>query len=293
MKVYLNGDFLDEDKACIPADDRGFLFGDALYESIRIYRGGFFRFSEHWERLAQGAAALKIEAPPLADLKNIAGRVAALNCVVDGTVRVTLTRGPGGEGLRTAGSGPPTLLVTVRPITPHRMQRAAAGLAAILARARRSPVGLPASIKSANRLDAIMARLEADEAGVDEAILLNADGYVAEGTVSNIFWRSGDRLCTPELSIGILPGVTRMVVLEVCRRYGIPVEEGRWPPDELKEASEIFLTMSSVGPVHVVELDSKPVSAPDDALFPRVRDAYWSVVEQESGRDPVGPVRSV
>ncbi len=287
MTVYLNGRFLDPADALIRADDRGFLYGDGLYESIRIFRGGFFRFQEHWQRLAQGAKALKIEAPALAHLREIVGQVAAMNSISDGAARVTLTRGPGGQGLRTVGSGPPTLLVTVQPLSPQRMERAAAGFTAIIAQAKRSPVGLPSSIKSANRLDAIMARLEADAAGVDEAILLSADDYVAEGTVSNIFWRSGGQLHTPELSIGIMPGVTRMAVLGICDDLGIAVQEGRWPPEELRRAAEIFFTMSSSGPVRVVELDCRPVPAPDDEFFPRIREAYWSMVEREAAADPV------
>jgi len=286
MTVYLNGEFVSSEAALIRADDRGFLYGDALYESIRLYRGGLFRFQEHWQRLAQGAMALKIEAPTLEQLRSIVGQVAAKNSVSDGIVRVTLTRGPGGEGLRTVGSGPPTLLVTVRPLSAQRMERASAGFTAIVADARRSPVGLPSSIKSANRLDAILARLEADEAGVDEAILLNAEGYVAEGTVSNIFWRAGDQLHTPELDIGILPGVTRLAVLEVCRDLGVAVREGRWHLGELLHAQEVFITMSSLGPVRVLELDSEALLEPENALYPRIRDAYWSLVGREAAEDP-------
>lgn len=289
MKVYLNGRYLDAARASIGIDDRGFLFGDALYESIRIYSEGFFRFRQHWERLAQGAAALRIEAPPLQELRAIAARLTAMNAVSDGSVRVTLTRGPGGEGLRTTGSGPPTLLVTVRPISAERLARTSAGFSAITARARRSPVGLPSSIKSANRLDAILARIEADEAAVDEAIMLSAEGHVAEGTVSNVFWRSGARLRTPELSIGILPGVTRMAVLEVCEGLGIDVEQGRWPIDELKSAPEIFVTMSSAGPVRLSELDSRPIAAGDDDLFPQIHQAYWSLLAREAAKDPSAP----
>ncbi len=289
MTVYLNGEFVNSDEALVRADDRGFLYGDALYESIRLYCGGFFRFEEHWQRLALGAKALKIEAPTLQDLRSIAGRVAAMDSVSDGVVRVTLTRGPGGQGLRTIGSGPPTLMVNVRHVPQQRMKRAAAGFTAIVADARRSPVGLPSSIKSANRLDAILARLEADEADADEAILLSSEGYVAEGTVSNIFWRSGDQLHTPALDIGILPGVTRMAILEVCEDLGIVVKEGRWHLGELVHAAEVFFTMSSLGPVRVVELDSAALQAPEDALYPGIRDAYWSLVEREAATDPVIP----
>ncbi len=141
MKVYLNGRYLDSTDACIAIDDRGFLFGDALYESIRIYKGGFFRFREHHERLEQGAKALEIEMPPPEELRAAAEGVAGLNSIGDGILRVTVTRGRGGEGLRTAGAGPPTVLVTARSIPRDRMVRAEVGFTAITARSRRSPVG--------------------------------------------------------------------------------------------------------------------------------------------------------
>lgn len=291
MRVYLNGSYVAEDEAAIPIDDRGFLYGDALYESLRLYRGGFFRFSEHWQRLARGARALRIEAPPEDELREIAGRLVQSNGVDDGSLRITLTRGRGGAGLGTLGVGPPTLLVTLRSIPQARWRRAESGFTAIVASARRSPVGLPSSIKSANRLDAILARLEADEAGVDEAILVSAEGDVAEGTTSNVFWRTGDRLCTPALDIGILPGVTRLTVLEVCRELDVDVEEGRWAVDALREAEEIFLTMSSLGPVRVVQLDGTVLTPPAAPLFPRVHDAYWALVARETREDPVADRR--
>ena len=285
MKVYLNGDYLPAADASIAIDDRGFLFGDGLYESIRIFRGGFLRFREHWERLAKGATALKIDAPSADALHEIVARLAQANEIIDGTIRVALTRGPGGQSLRTTGTGPPTLLVTASAISAERLARARTGFSAIIARVRRNSVGLPSSIKSANRLDAIMARLEADEVGVDEAILLSAEGYVAEGTASNIFWRGGPGLRTPALTVGILPGVTRMVVLEVCEEVEIDVEQGRWPVDELLDAPEVFLTMSSLGPVRVAELDSRPLITPEDPLFSRVRDAYAELVTREAKQD--------
>jgi branched-chain amino acid aminotransferase len=166
------------------------------------------------------------------------------------------------------------------------MAAARDGWRAILARSRRSAVGLPSSIKSANRLDAILARLEADEAGVEEAILLSADGHVAEGTACNLFWRHGAGLRTPDLGVGILPGVTRGVVLEVADRLGIGVEEGRWPPETLREAPEAFVTMTSLGPVPLTTLDGRPFPGDRDVV-PRVRDAYWSLVGEEAARDPI------
>lgn len=287
MKVYLDDDYVGAEDACISIHDRGFLYGDALYENVRVHRGGFFRFDRHYGRLAAGAAALRIPAPASGELRKIAGRVAALNGIEEGSVRITLTRGSGGSGLRTRGAGPPTLLVTGQPIAPERLERAERGWSVIIARNPRSPVGLPASIKSANRLDAIMARLEADEAEADEAILLSAEGEVAEGTACNVFWALGGRLCTPALGVGILPGVTREVVLEVAGRIGLPVQEGAWRAEALGEASEIFLTMTSLGPVGVRHIDGRALPDAEDAVFPHIREAYWSLVREECAEDPI------
>ena len=288
MQVYLNGDYVDSVNATIAVDDRGFLYGDALYESIRIFRGGLFRFAGHWDRLSAGAAALQIVAPPSDEVRAAIAELVHSNNVADGSARITLTRGPGGEGLRTTGSGPPTLLITVRALSEERLAKGRSGFSAIIARSRRSPVGLPSSIKSANRLDAILARLEADTSGVDEAIMLSAEGHVAEGTASNVFWYSGGTLRTPALDIGILPGVTRHAVLEVCSNLGIESHEGRWPADDLLRASEAFVTMSSLGPVLIREIDSQPMSADPTSAFDRVRDAYWALVGSEAAQDPLG-----
>lgn len=287
MQVYLNGDYVDAVNATIAVDDRGFLYGDALYESIRIFRRGLFRFGEHWERLSAGAAALQIVAPASDEVRAAIAELAHSNDVADGSARITLTRGPGGEGLRTTGSGPPTLLITVRALSAERLAKGRSGFSAIIARSRRSPVGLPSSIKSANRLDAILARLEADASGVDEAIMLSAEGHVAEGTTSNVFWRWDGELRTPALDIGILPGVTRRAVLEVCSGLGIESHEGRWPAADLVRASEAFVTQSSLGPVLIRELDSKPLSTEPTATFHRIRDGYWALVEREAAQDPL------
>lgn len=287
MIVYLNGCYLEAADARVPVTDRGFLYGDALYENIRVYRGGFFRFGEHYRRLTEGAAALQI-APPSAELlRGVAGELALRNGTFDGALRVTLTRGPGGGGLSTRGAGPPTVLVTLASVEPERMRRAEEGWAVIVARARRAPSALPGSIKSANRLDAILAKLEAEATGADEAILLSVDGRVAEGTTCNVFWRSGEVLCTPSLDVGILPGVTRGVVLEIAVRRSWRVREARFPLEALKSAPEIFLTMTSVGPVHVRSLDGRAIPARAGELFARLRKEYWMLVEQEAREDPL------
>jgi branched-subunit amino acid aminotransferase/4-amino-4-deoxychorismate lyase len=295
MIVYLNGRLCPLEEARIPVTDRGFLYGDALYENFRVYAGGFYRFEEHYRRLADGAAALRMPVPGRAEIRRIAGRLAAANGCRDGTLRVTLTRGPGGEGLRTRGAGPPTVLVTLEPVPAERWRRAEQGWTAIVATARRTPAALPGVIKSANRLDAILAKLEAEAAGVDEAILLSVDGAVAEGTTCNVFWRAGSTLFTPALEVGILPGVTRAAVLELVARAGRAAREGRYPVEALRAADEIFLTMTSLGPVPVRALDGRALPPAPDDWIPWLRRAYWDEVARAARDDPLpepGPVET-
>lgn len=286
MIVYLDGAYLERSEARISIADRGFLYGDALYENFRVHRRGFFRFDEHYARLASGAEALRIPPPAAETLRRIAGELAARNGLDDGSMRVTLTRGPGGEGLSTRRAGPPTVLATLSPIPAERARRAEAGWSAIVAKARRIPAALPGTIKSANRLDAILAKLEAESAGVDEAILLTVDGWVAEGTTCNVFWRTGETLFTPSLDLGILPGVTRGVVFEIAKDEGWSVREGRFAPSDLRGAQEILLTMTSLGPVPVRSLDGAPVPGPWTTTL-RLREAYTLRLERESAADPL------
>lgn len=284
MIVYLNGSFLPIAEARIPITDRGFLYGDALYETVRVQGSGYVRFDEHYRRLLRGAQALAIPVPDAETLRRIGGELAARNGVFDGAMRVTLTRGPGGEGLASREAGPPTVVVTLAPIPEARLRRAEAGWTAIVARARRAP----AAIKSAHRVDAILAKLEAEAAGADEAILLTPDGWVAEGTICNVFWRRGDTWYTPALDLGILPGVTRGLVLELAAREGLPVEEGRYPADALRAADAVIVTMTSLGIVHVRALDGRalPTSGPRGGLA-RLRDAYAGLVAADAARDPL------
>lgn len=288
MIVYLNGSFLPVAEARVPVTDRGFLYGDALYESLRVYRSGYFRFDEHYRRLVRGAQALGIRVPAAEELRRIGGELAARNAIFDGTMRVLLTRGSGGEGLAPGGAGPPTVVVTLAPIPEARLRRAEAGWTAIVAKARRASAALPAVIKSANRLDAILAKLEAEEAGADEAILLTTDGWVAEGTICNVFWRRGDTWYTPALDLGVLPGVTRGIVLEIAAREETRVEEGRYPVEALRMADEVFVTMTSLGIVRVRALDGRalPAAGPS-ARFLRLHDEYARLVAAGAARDPL------
>lgn len=282
MLVYLNGRYLPVERAAVPVTDRGFLYGDGVFESVRLWSGGLVRFHEHYERLAAGAGLLRIPCPPAAELRDIAHELHQRNGIADGSVRMILTRGAGGRGLGTQDVGPPTLFVSLRRLAPDWRERARTGWSVITAAIRHPPASAaPQRLKGQGRTFSLLAKIEAEEAGADEALLLSTDGYVAEGGTWNVFWRVGHLLRTPSPSVGILTGVTRAVVTGLARETGLEVEEGAWPREALDEADEMFATMSSSGLVAIRRLDQRTFdSAPDDVRS-ALSERYWDLVESE------------
>jgi branched-chain amino acid aminotransferase len=282
MIVYLNGAWLPAAQAGIPVDDRGFLFGDGIYETVRLHRGGFFRLAEHLERFAAGAALLRIAAPPAAELGRLASEIVRRNDLSEGMLRITLTRGSGGRGLGTAAARTPLLLLTIAGMPADWDEPARRGWALITAAIRRPPAEtLPPQLKGQGRMYAILARLEAEDAGADDALLLSAEGDVAEGPAWNVFWRVGTDLFTPSLEVGVLAGVTRSRILELAPDSGFHVHEGRWRRDVLDRADEIFATMSSQGVVPINRLDGRELPLADASAAARLRPRYWDSVARE------------
>lgn len=282
MLVYLNGRYLPAERAAVPVTDRGFLYGDGVFESVRLWSGGLFRFQEHYERLAAGAELLRIPCPAAGELRGIAHQLHQRNGIADGSVRMLLTRGAGGRGLGTRGAGPPTLFVSLHRLAPDWRERARTGWTVITARIRHPPSSAaPQRLKGQGRTFSLLARIEAEEAGADEALLLSTDGRVAEGGTWNVFWRVGRSLRTPSPSVGILTGVTRAVVMGLARETGLEVEEGAWPREALDEADEMFATMSSSGLVAIRRLDRRTLGPGPDDVRPALSERYWNLVESE------------
>lgn len=280
--VYLNGRWLPEREAAIPVSDRGFQLGDAVFESVRLFRGSYFRFDEHYRRLVGGAAIMRIPVPGRDELAAMAVDLARRNGIRDGTLRLTVTRGPGGFGLGTRGAGPPTVLGVLRELPEDWAARAEHGWRIITARTPHpAPEAMPARIKSQNRLHAILARIEAEDADADDALLLTPDGTVAEGPSWNVFWRTGAFLRTPSLDLGILAGVTRQTIIELAPDVGFTIQEGRWPRSELDEADEVFATLSSLGPVSFRALDGRRYEPEGQEALRLLRRRYWERVATE------------
>jgi len=273
MLAYLNGHWLDEERAAVSIDDPGLLTGDGAYETARLHRGRYFRLDRHLDRFEASAAVLRIPVPDAPELRAIAERLVRENDLVEATLRFVVTRGA-------APMTGPTLFATLRPLAPAHLTRAERGWSIVTASTRRPPVGtLPASFKGLGRTYAVLARLEANAAGADDALLLSADGDVAEGPAWNVFWRRGRTLFTPPADIGVLDGVTRSVTLELAGQNGFGVKEVVRPRAELDDAEEIFATMSSVGIVTIRALDGRPLES--DAAARLLNGRYWDLVGRE------------
>ena len=241
-QVWLNGRLLNEADAAIAVGDRGFLLGDGLFETMRAYAGRVFRLAAHLRRLADGAGRIGLDLP--FGLSDAVRETVAANRLRDGAVRLTVTRGAVGAGLLPpASDAPATVLVTARPYRaePSWYER---GLSAALARGRLDENRATAGLKHTGYLEAIVAVREAAEAGFDDALFRDAAGHLAEGAASNLFVVVGETLCTPPLSCGVLPGITRAAVLELAAATGIEVREAPLELAVLSDASEAFLTSS-------------------------------------------------
>ena len=274
--VFLNGQFLPEAQAVVPVNDRGFLLGDGLFETIRVANWKPFRFAQHLERMASGTEFLKINLPfTPQELEKFAGQLIRQNKIPDAILRLTLTRGPGGRGYAPNGEGKPTVVMTLHPVPPLENP---AGWSLVTS-SFRIPAGDPlAAFKTTSKILHVMARAEAAEHGADEALLLNTNGEVAETAGGNLFWVHDDTICTVPAGRGILPGVTRAVVLEICQALGLQTGERTVKPAALNNSGGIFITQSVFGIVPVVKFDGVPV--PPSPLVDQIARTYNEMLVQ-------------
>jgi aminodeoxychorismate lyase len=274
--VFLNGQFLPEAQAVVPVNDRGFLLGDGLFETIRVANGKPFRFAQHLERMASGTEFLKINLPfTPQELEKFAGQLIEQNKMPDAILRLTLTRGPGGRGYAPNGEGKPTVVMMLHPLPPPPNP---AGWNLVTS-SFRIPAGDPlAAFKTTSKILHVMARAEAAEQGADEALLLNTNGEVAETAGGNLFWVHDDTICTVPTGRGILPGVTRAIVLEICQALGLQTGERTVKPAALNNSGGIFITQSVFGIVPVVKFDGVPV--PPSPFVGQIARAYHKILVQ-------------
>jgi branched-chain amino acid aminotransferase len=262
LKVYLNGEFVPEEEAKISAFDHGFLYGDGIFEGIRAYDGYVFKLEEHLDRLYDSARAIKLEIPlSREEMKQAILETLRVNNLRTSYIRPIITRGVGDLGIDPRKcKGRPTVLILVREwktLYPEELYQR--GLRAIVASTRaRPPESLSPTIKSLNYLTNIMAKLEANAAGADEAIMLDVRGNVAEGTADNLFIVKKGVLYTPPITTN-LPGITRGVVIGLAKEAGYPVHEEYFGVAQLYTADEVFLTGTAAEIVPIVEIDGRAI----------------------------------
>jgi branched-chain amino acid aminotransferase len=261
MLVYVNGRFLPREEARISVFDHGYLYGDGIYETLRAYRGTIFLLERHLDRFQRSAAAIFLTLPLTRDqIRTALQESLSVNEVQDAYIRIQISRGPGDIGLDPALCTAPTVVIMTRPFKAYPREHYDRGVSAAIVRTRRNhPLALDPAIKSTNFLNNILAKIESLRAGAYEGILLNWKGYVAEGTISNVFAVKNGVLSTPHTSTGILEGVTRGLVLDLARKLGIRSREVLLRPKDLDDAEECFITNTTIEVLPVTIIDGRPV----------------------------------
>jgi branched-chain amino acid aminotransferase len=263
MKIYIDGKYYDQKNAKISVFDHGLLYGDGIFEGIRAYNGRVFKLAEHIERLFYSAKAILLKMPLTPEqMTRAVVETCRKNKIRDGYIRLVVTRGVGTLGLNPHSCTHPVVIIIADKIRLYPEEVYKHGLDLItVATTRNLHSALNPAIKSLNYLNNVMAKIEAINAGREEAIMLNADGYVAECTADNIFIVKGGQLLTPPLSAGALHGVTRGVVMELARQNGLTVSEQNLTRYDLFIADECFLTGTGAEIIPVVKIDARVIGS--------------------------------
>jgi branched-chain amino acid aminotransferase len=261
MKVYINGRFHEEAEAKVSVLDHGFLYGDGIFEGIRLYEGCIFRLEEHLERLEYSAKAILLDLPwTRAEIAAATCEACRVNGLKNGYIRLIVSRGVGSLGLSPKSCAAPQLIIIADKIQLYPPELYAQGMKIITVPTRRiSPAALPPTVKSLNYLNNILAKIEAQHLGYHEAIMLNDQGYVAECTGDNIFLVHKGVLRTPPFAAGALAGITRGAVLDIARTLGLTVEEKNLTRYDVWIADECFLTGTGAEVIPVVEVDGRVI----------------------------------
>ncbi|MFN2433606.1 MAG: aminotransferase class IV [Gemmatimonadota bacterium] len=283
--AWVDGRVVAAERAVVPAADRGFLLGDGLFETLRVRRRRAFRLEAHLRRMAEGSRRLGIPLPAgIREAVDELLEAARPDGEGEAALRVTLTRGSGGEGLDLPPEPRPRLVATLRPARPLPERLLERGLGLRCSDHRLGSRSALAGIKSLAYLPNVLARAEARAAGADDALLLDDRDRVVAASASNVFWVGADgELRTPSPDCGILAGITRAAVLDLVAARGIPSVQGTWTAGELSAAREAFTTSSLRGIAPVTRLEGLPVGdGRVGALTRRIRDDYEEIVRQET-----------
>jgi len=278
VSIFLNGEYIDSrEKALVSLYDHGLLYGDGVFEGIRAYNGRIFRMKEHMDRLYDSAKAILLQIPySREELDGILLETVKRTGLDDAYVRLIVSRGIGDLGIDPRRCPKPSVYIIAGGIALYPPEKYQKGLRCTVASTRRNrPDCLNPQVKTLNYLNNIMAKIEAIQSGVDEAIMLNEAGMVAEATADNLWAVREGTLMTPPTHVGILEGITRKVLMEICDENGMPWQERNLVLHDLMRAEEIFLCGTGAELIPVVEIDGRPIgTGTPGAMFQRMLELF-------------------
>jgi len=261
LKIWIDGELFPSAEARISVFDHGLLYGDGVFEGIRVYGGEIFKEEEHVDRIFESSRAILLDLPMSRDeLKGAMREAMAANSIVDGYIRLIVTRGVGLLGISIDKAACPTVIIIAASIQLYPPELYARGLHCMTSGTLRNhPSTTSARVKSLNYLNNILAKIEVNRAGAGEGLMLNQDGNVAEATGDNIFLVEGERVITPPVHVGALAGITRACVLELAAGLGLECAEQIFTLTNVYAADECFLTGTGAEVIPVVRVDGRQI----------------------------------
>lgn len=260
--IFLGGEFVKKEDAVVSVYDHGFLYGDGVFEGIRVYSGNVFRLDAHLKRLFESAQSIMLKIPyTRSEITELIVETIRKNQLDSAYIRVVVSRGIGSLGLDPSSCSKPRVIIIAEQLTMYPKEFYERGIKIVSVASRRNrPDVLSPQIKSLNYLNNILVKLEANQAGAEEALMLNDQGYVTEGSADNIFIVKNGVIHTPPVYLGALEGITRNAIIDVARAKGFEVRESPFTRHDVYVADEVFLTGTAVEVIAVVDVDGRVIS---------------------------------
>lgn len=282
--IYLDGQFVSKENAKVSVFDHGFLYGDGIFEGIRIYNGNIFKCKEHLDRLYDSAKSIMLNIPlTYEEMQNALVETLRKNELRDGYIRLIVSRGAGNLGLDPNRCPKASVVIIVEQLAIYSEEAYRTGLKTVSVSTRRNiPDALNPKIKSLNYLNNILVKIQSNLAGAGEAIMMNAQGYVTEGSGDNIFIIKNGVITTPPCYLGALDGITRQAIIEICRKHGYPLKEEPFTMHDVYVADEVFLTGTAAEVIAVREVDGRVIGEGHAGpITLKLLEQFRSIVDQD------------
>lgn len=282
--IYMDGEFVKKEDARISVFDHGFLYGDGIFEGIRVYNGNVFRLREHLERLYDSGKSIMLHIPlSIEEMEKRVVETVRKNQLRDAYIRLVVSRGVGDLGLDPEKCPHPNVIIIVDKLAIYSQELYDNGLKMVSVPTRRNvPEALNPKIKSLNYLNNVLVKIEANRAGAGEALMMNAEGYVTEGSSDNIFIVKRGVIYTPPTYMGALEGITRQAIIDICHRIGYTIKEEPFTRHDVYVADEVFLTGTAAEVIAVVDVDGRTIgTGKPGPITKRLLSEFRKIVEVE------------